>query len=212
MHRICCVFSAALILLTGATAAASDLAGRYELAEGPDAAGRLELNVDGRFAYALSVGALDEQAQGRWVLRGARACLTTEPSPKPPEFSRVPPRPDQTATVLVETAQGRGVPGIDVTVGFDEGEPVAGYTQYYGWSLPTGETRTPRWVELNEPIHRFASPRLPLGPGDQGRLRAVIVPNDLGTVDFREACLEEKDGRFVLHRAEGDMRFRRAED
>jgi hypothetical protein len=172
----------------------------------------LELTPEGRFAYALAVGALDEEARGRWVLRAGQACLTTEPTPQPPEFRRVAPRRNQHATVLVESEQGRGIAGIDVVVGFDRGDPVTGYTQEYGWSLPEDERRTPRWIQLAEPIHRFASPRLPLAPRDKGRLRAAIVANDIDVVDFRDACLEARDDGFVLHRAEGDMRFRRVED
>lgn len=199
------------VLLSTAATAAGDLAGRYEIAEGPDAAGGLELKADGHFAYALSIGALDERAQGRWAMRNGQACLTTQPTPRSPEFKRVPPREDQTATVRVEDGQGEGVAGIDVVVGFDAGEPDTGYTQYYGWSLPEDETRVPRWIELSEPINRFASPRLPLAPADKGRLRAVIVPNDLGIPDFRNVCLEAIGGQYLLHRKEGDMTFKRVD-
>jgi hypothetical protein len=212
MRRLLAAFLALTPLPIAAGAHARDLAGRYRLAEGPDAAGALELTRDGRFGYELAVGALDERAQGRWVRRGAQACLTTQPTPKPPEFVRLAPRGDQTATVLVEAEDGRGIGGVDVTVGFDSGDPATGYTQYYGWSLPEDETRSPRWIELNEPIHRFASPRLPLTPADRGHLRAMIVANDIGVVDFRDACFEAQSDGFVLRRAEGEMHFRRVED
>lgn len=200
------------LTVVASTAQARDLTGRYRLDEGPDAAGALELTADGRFGYVLAVGALDERARGRWVKRGEQACLTTEPTPKPPEFQRAASGPAQKSMVLVESASGTGIAGVDVLVGFDRGEPATGYTQEYGWSLPRGERRIPRWVELREPIHRFASPRYPLAAADQGRLRVVLVANDLGVVDFRDACFEAKGDRFVLHRAEGDMNFRRAEE
>lgn len=199
----------AMIALAASPAGARDLEGRYRLDEGHEAAGQLELTADGRFAYALTVGALDEAAAGRWVRRGEQACLTTEPSPKPPEFKIHKARRDQQSLVLVESANGRGIPGIDVILGFDRGEPVTGYTQYYGWSPPREERRRPRWIQLIEPIHRFTSPRLPL---TGGKLRATIVANDLGVVAFRDACFEAKGDAFVLHRAEGDMKFKRAEN
>jgi hypothetical protein len=190
------------------SAEARDLSGRYRLDEGHEAAGRLEISADGRFAYDLTVGALDEAARGRWVKRGEQACLTTEPTPKPPEFKTLTARRDQQSLVLVEGENGRGIPGIDVVLGFDRGDPVTGYTQYYGWSPPREERRRPRWVQLTEPISRTASPRLPLA----GRkLRVTIVANDIGMVDFRDACFEAKGDHFVLHRAEGDMKFKRAE-
>ncbi|MFT4027559.1 MAG: hypothetical protein QM676_12265 [Novosphingobium sp.] len=203
-------------LIAAAPAAAQDLAGRYRLADGPDVAGALELGKDGTFGYELAAGALDERAQGTWEMQdGAdrpRACLTTRPTPTPPEFQpaepisgdgstiRVtwPPRPDGTL---------RGIAGIDFTIGFDSGDPLTGYTQEDGWSMPPEERRIPRWIELIEPIHRITMARTPL----HGRFRAVLMPNDLGVVNFQDACFEAgEDGLFVLHRKEGDMKFRKA--
>lgn len=37
--------------------------------------------------------------------------------------------------------------------------------------------------------------------------RAVLVPNDLGVVDFQGACLEQAGQGYVLHRREGAMRL-----
>jgi hypothetical protein len=148
-------------------------------------------------------------------MRGEQACLTTEPTPKPPVLQAAPPPPGQTATVRVTWPQGkqgggRGIPGVDFVIGFDRGEPVTGYTQEDGWTLPEAERRAPRWIELREPIYRVVMPRTVFAAQAKGRFLAVLVPNDIGVVNFQDACLEAKDGGFVLHRAEGDMRFRRA--
>ena len=35
----------------------------------------------------------------------------------------------------------------------------------------------------------------------------IIEPNDLGVVDFENACAEKTDRGLTLHRAEGEMRF-----
>lgn len=205
----------ALLALTllAAPASARDLAGRYRLAEGPDVAGQLDLRADHRFGYELAAGALDERAQGRWEQRqtpaGEQACLTTEPSPKPPELQPAAVPADQTATVLVAWANGRGIAGVDFVIGFASGEPLTGYTQDYGWTLPEDEARVPRWIELTEPIYRIPLARTAFPAG--GKFRAVLVPNDLGVVDFRGACLEPRGDGFVLHRAEGEMTFRRVE-
>lgn len=202
-------------LLT-APAAAKDLAGRYRLAEGPDVAGALELRQDGKFGYELAAGALDERAQGTWAMDGNKACLTTEPVPTPPEFQTAEPISGDGATVRVTWPSApdgtvRGIPGVDFVIGFDSGEPVRGYTQEYGWTMPPDETRVLRWIELTEPIHRIRMPRTPL----KGRFRAVLVPNDLGVVNFQGACLEQVKEGFVLHRPSNDgpeweMKFRRA--
>jgi hypothetical protein len=194
-------------LVAAAPAAAQDLAGRYRLAEGPDVAGQLELRADGRFGYALAAGALDERAQGRWELRGGAACLTTEPRPKPPELRPADPLAGDAATVRVTWENGRGIAGVDFVIGFDSGEPVDGYTQDYGWTLPAEETRPPRWIELTEPIHRVRLPRTPFAGS---RFRAVLVPNDIGVVEFQGACLTRQGERYVLRRAEGEMTFVRS--
>lgn len=195
---------AALALTT--PAAAQSLAGRYRLAEGPDVAAQLELREDGRFGYELAAGALDERALGRWEMRGGGACLTTEPSPRPPELRPADPA-GQEATVRVTFPNGRGIGGVDFVIGFDSGEPVSGYTQADGWTLPPEEMRTPRWIELTEPIYRVRLARTPF----TGRhFRAELVPNDIGVVDFKGACLTREGDRYVLRRTEGAMRFVRS--
>lgn len=195
-------------LLLSAPAAAQGLAGRYRLAEGPDVAGQLELTADGRFGYELAAGALDERAQGRWEMGEDAACLTTEPRPRPPELRPAEPLAGDAATVRVTWENGRGIPGVDFVIGFDSGEPIEGYTQDYGWTLPAEEQRVPRWIELTEPIHRVRLARTPLS-GKQ--FRAVLVPNDIGVVDFQGACFSRQGERYVLRRAEGEMTFRRVE-
>ncbi len=187
--------------------------GRYRLAEGPDAAGELVLGADGRFQYALAAGALDERAEGRWEKVGAEICLNTEPTPEPPVFSRAAAgqEADAAATLLVTWPNGRGIAGVDFRIGFDSGDPLEGYTQDYGWTMPAGDPRIPRWIELSVRMHGLRSPRFTLEPPDRGRLRVVLTPNDLGVVDFQGACLEERPGGVVLHRKEGDMHFVRAQ-
>jgi len=206
-----------LILLGAAPAmaqadAGSALAGGWEAAEGPDVAAQLVLRADGRFDYALAAGALDERASGRWVRDGPFACLTTEPTPTPPQFVRQQ-APADGPTVKVVWPNGRGIAGVDLRVGMEGGAVVDGYTQTDGWSLPADATGNVAWIELVEPMHAISSPRFTLQASDHGRLMAVLQPNDLGVVDFRPACLEpDGKGGAVLHRAEGDFQFRRAED
>ncbi len=192
-----------------AAAQVTPLIGEYRLSEGPDAAGGLLIEADGRFRYGLVVGALDERAEGRWELRGDQVCLFTEPKPVPPVFEKGPliEVDGEIPTLLVTGPDDNGVPGIDFVIGFDSGEPAAGYTQYYGWSLPDDDQRIPRWVEVGEPMYRLAVRRFDFAESDGGRLRITIVPNDMGIVDFDGTCAEKSEEGAVLHRAEGDMRF-----
>jgi hypothetical protein len=198
-----------------APAAAEDgpsLVGHYRI-EAIEQAGELLLTPDRRFQYAFTTGALDEHAAGRWEFVDGATCLTTEPKPVPPSFAKAGAVTDPAApTLLVTLPNGRGIPGVDFVIGFDSGEPVTGYTQEYGWTLPEDEARVPRWVQLNEPIFNIASPRFALDAADHGKLRVVLTPNDLGTVDFEQACLEATAVGVVLHRKEGDMPFKRVAD
>ena len=204
----------ALLPASTALAAAPDLAGHYRLAEDHDAAGELLISADGHFDYGLAYGALDEEAHGRWQRQGDAICLYTEPTPVPPAFSRAAAAQTahQDATLMVVWPDGRGIAGVDFRIGFDSGEPIEGYTQVDGFTLDPDEHRTARWIELYEPIHRIAAPRFTLGAEDNGRLLAILTPNDLGIVDFAGACVEATEQGVTLHRKEGDMRFVRDRD
>ena len=204
---------AALLICTPAAAQEASLVGDYRLAEGPDTSGALRITGDGRFSYWFAAGALDERAAGRWDTRNGMACLTTEPKPVPLAIARGPliDVDGTIPTLLVTWPNGEAVPGIDFIIGFDRGETLTGYTQYDGWTMPEGDVRVPRWIELSEPVYRVAAPRFDLTADDGGKLRAIIVPNDMGVADFAPACAEPTKDGLILHRAEGDMRFVRAE-
>ncbi|HMO75772.1 MAG TPA: hypothetical protein PKD99_17800 [Sphingopyxis sp.] len=199
---------AALFALSPA-AQAHPPAGAYRLAEGPDAAGMLVIAPDGGYEYGLAVGALDEYSQGRWEARGDAVCLITDPKPVPPVFEKAEPLAVEGAvpTLLVTWPDGDAISGIDFVIGFDEGDSVAGYTQYNGWTMPDDDPRTPRWIEVSEPVYDIGAPRFELGEGDAGRLHLRLIPNDLGRVDLTDACFAAQGDRFVLRRREGEMRF-----
>ena len=202
------LFAVALIALPAA-AQDSPFVGEYGLAEGPDVGGGLLIRNDGRFQYVLAAGALDERAEGRWEAKGDNICLTTEPKPVPPAFEKAAPIAVEGAvpTLLVTWPNGNGIPGVDFVIGFDSGDVAEGYTQYDGWTMPEDDRRVPRWIELREPIYGIAAPRYELAEADGGKLRVIIVPNDIGVVDFDSACVEKTERGLTLHRAEGQMRF-----
>lgn len=200
---------AVLLIATPAAAQDSPFVGEYALSEGPDVGGGLLIRNDGRFQYMLAAGALDERAEGRWEARGDRICLTTDPKPTPPALEKGPliPVDGTVPTLLVTWPNGRGIPGVDFVIGFDSGDPVEGYTQTDGWTMPDDDNRVPRWVEVNEPIYDITAPRYELTKADGGKLRVIIVPNDLGLVNFENACAEKTDRGLTLHRTQGRMRF-----
>ena len=200
---------AAVLIAAPAAAQDSPFVGEYSLAEGPDVGGGLLIRNDGRFQYMLAAGALDEQAEGRWEVRGDMVCLTTDPKPVPPAMEKGAPIEVEGAvpTLLVTWPNGKGIPGVDFTICFDSGDPTEDYTQVYGWTMPEDDERIPRWIEVREPIYGITAPRYELTEADGGKLRVIIVPNDIGVVNFEGACAEKTERGLTLHRAEGDMRF-----
>jgi len=199
-----------LALAAGRPALAADsAAGLYRLAGDHDAAGELLLRDDGRFEYALAYGALDEHAEGRWVRNGKVLTLTTLPKPVPPVFRRAPdgaPAPNA-PTLRVTSTDGRGIGGVDFRIGFDSGDPITDYTQEDGWTMPSDEHRIPRWIELAEPIYGFMSPRYAIASGTSTTLNFVIVPNDIGVVDFSGMVVDVLPDELHIHRGAGEMRF-----
>ncbi|HEX8512705.1 MAG TPA: hypothetical protein VF688_06310 [Allosphingosinicella sp.] len=200
-----------LLLASAAPAAAEPgVAGTYRLVGEPDAASGLRLRPDGRFQYFLSAGALDEQAQGRWRVAGGRVRLTTEPKPVPPVFRPGPAaKSDAPLSVKVVSPDGGGIAGVDIRIGFDEGAPVEAYTQEDGWSLPAGEKRVPRWIELAFPMYGLASPRFPVDIASGIALAFTLVPNDLGVVDFEGVKLEAAGRALIVHRGGARLRYER---
>jgi hypothetical protein len=205
MRRLAPAITLCAALLSAPVSAGAPGPGQYRVSEGPDVAGGLEIGANHKFRYVLAAGALDEHAEGSWYRVGAKICLRTEPRPVPAQFSLVPAEAAQEHTLLVTWPNGNGLAGVDFRIGFDSGEPLTGYTQYYGWSMPQDDARAPRWIELAVPMHRLMSQRIAL----DGRksIRIVLTPHDLGTVDFQGACLEAQGDAYVLHREGGEMRL-----
>lgn len=207
--RIALAFLPILLLGGAALAGERSPAGEYRLVGEQDVASGLALRPDGRFDYFLIAGALDEQARGRWSAADGVVTLATEPRPVPPAFSQLAPAATDAAplTVKVSWPGGRGIALVDLRIGFDEGEPVYGYTQEDGWSLPAGERRTPRWIELKVPMHDFVSPRFPIDLAAGNALAFTLTPNDLGTFDFTGVRIEMAEGALVVVRDGARLRY-----
>ncbi|MGD9663858.1 MAG: hypothetical protein AB7U34_01410, partial [Novosphingobium sp.] len=137
------------------------IAGEYRAVDSFEMFQGLLLRPDGTFAYALSVGALDQRSSGTWTRHGDSFELVTTPKPVPPRFVQGDASEDADAPfVQVTWPNGRGIAGIDVVLGCRGREPVGGYTQEDGWSPPSGDCPHPEWIELVEPIHETRSARI----------------------------------------------------
>jgi hypothetical protein len=133
----------AVLVLAGWIAAPAgaqeELAGRYVLRGVREMAAELVLGSDGRFAYALTYGALDQGAQGSWSRRGDRVVLTSDSAP-PPSFggATMETRPEaqyerlgNAAPLVVRVTSpesGAGWRNVKVTVELSDGRTVTGTT------------------------------------------------------------------------------------
>ncbi|HEY0412747.1 MAG TPA: hypothetical protein VGD66_06385 [Allosphingosinicella sp.] len=205
------ILAALLLLAAGSAAEARGPAGRYRLVGVQDAASELLIRPDGRFAYVLAYGALDEHAEGRWTLSGKTLRLTTLPKPIPPAFSAGPAGRTLEAplTLRAVSPDGYGIGGVDFRIGFDAGPPVESYTQEDGWSLPPEETRAPRWVQLEVAIYGFASPRFPIDAATANKLTFILTPNDMGVPDFEGLELDVAADGLRMHRNGALLIYRR---
>jgi hypothetical protein len=176
-------------------------------------AARLVLKADGRFAYALSYGALDEQAQGRWVEKDGQVLLTTEPAPKPPRFAVVSDKPkagDVIEVALADPDLLQGSPLTMVVTYADAPEPVFVEAGEDG-RLPVPAGKTVASLVPDLPV--FPIPLAPYAVKRGGR-RIVFKfePNNIGTAGFAAEPLAIEGSALILKRYDRSIRFEEAED
>jgi hypothetical protein len=222
--RGCRALAAALLCIAGpahaqeaappaAPKAPASLAGDYVHSQMELVAG-IRLNADGTFLYGLTVGSLDESAKGRWEAIGNRIRLTSDPRPVAPTITagRVEAAPGKPFAIRVLAPNGRDVPGVDLRIEFDTGEPLESYLAGGPWSLPPDETRAPRFVTFSMASYRLHSERLPLDARTGSIATFALTPNDFGVIDLSEAQAEIHGETLTLHRPEGVMQFKRTKD
>lgn len=172
----------------------------------------IRLNPDGTFEYGLSVGSLDERARGRWRRTGDRIELVSAPRPVAPSISasRVEADPGQPFALRLVAPNGGDIPGIDLRIDFDTGEPLESYLAGGPWTLPANEKRRPRFITFSKKSYRIASGPLPLR-ADAGTVAIfLLTPNDFGVIDLTGAYLEPDGDSLVLRRPDGTIIFERA--
>ncbi len=191
-----------------ASAVASGYVGKYVHSEMELAAG-LWLKADGTFQYFLTVGSLDERAIGRWTASGDRIILVNDPVPVPPTITAGPVGrdPPTKLRLKVTTPSGRGVPGVDLIVGFDAGSLVEEYTQANGWTLPADEKREPRWVTLSMSSYGLHSARFPIVAQTANAMTYILTPNDIGVVNFAAVNVTMEGESLTVMREGQSMRF-----
>lgn len=189
------------------------LVGEYVHSQMELAAGIL-LNADGTFLYGLTVGSLDERAQGRWAASGDRIAFTSDPRPVAPTITAgtIDGDTGQPFAIRVLTPRGDDMPGVDFTIAFDNGEPLEGHMLGEPWSFPEDESRTPRSVTFEMPGYRLRSEPMPLDRKDGTTANFILTPNDFGVADLTGAHADIEGETLTLHHPSGGrLSFRRIE-
>ena len=196
---------AAVIAL--ALAPAAGVAGLYRTHQ-MEVAGGLELKPDGHFRYALSYGAVDEEAEGDWTLDGGTVRLTSKPMPNAPSFELVRDDPAPKGELWMKLEDP----------GFEWGHPleaVAKGESSGGFEISADDSGR---VELSgKPAVRAIAPEMPvygptgdtlaLSPDRGHRLLFRFHRNDLGRARFDREPLERAAGELLLRRYDTTFRF-----
>lgn len=177
----------------------------------PETASVLELSVDGRFAWFLTVGALDLGAEGSWRLGEDGAVrLDTEPPVRPPEVELLGhgTEPGEGLAVRILDESGETPVYLDVSGEYDSDEP--GYARldedHYRFDAETGRRVVAVRVEV--PWTGFRSQRFEV-PTGANLVRLRFAPNDIARADFRgERAIIDSEG-LTLNVLGAPMRYRR---
>lgn len=205
---------ATLLLLIAAAPAdpahPAALVGEYDGHQMEMGAG-LELKADGRFRYALSYGALDEEAQGSWVADRETVVLTSD-HVTPPRFTLVEQKtgPAKELHVALDVPHGMNPQYFDAVVTFADGHSVQ---QQLGEEeetvIPIANGAVPARIMIVLSIFEIHGDWVTIDPAKGGRFHFRFEPNDLGKVDFRGTVLKIEGGDLLLDRYGRAVRFHR---
>ena len=198
---------AALVLLAAPAPAQASPTGLYELHQ-MEMGGGLELQANGRFRYALTYGAVDEEAEGDWTFDGKTVRLTSNPMPKAPSFELVrdDPAPKGELYLTLEDP------------GFQWGHPleaIAADAAKRGFEISADDSGR---VDLSgRPAIVAIAPEMPVyGPtgdvfplsADRGhRLLFRFHANDLGKARFDKQELQQDGPDLRMERYDTSLRF-----
>jgi hypothetical protein len=203
-------FVASVFALLAAPLHAEDVAGIYDGSQ-MELAARLELNADGRFAYFLSYGAVDEVAQGQWHEIDGGIVLDSDPVTAP-AFEQVGTAAGEPGAVSIylDVPDGLPIQLFSAFVTLSNGASFVADFGVDGLVIPFEEGEKVSSVALALPMFEVRSGDLPVADGEHD-LTFRFLPNDFGVFDFDNAFLPRRDGAFLLQRFDRMLRFRREE-
>lgn len=176
--------------------------GTYCLAGVREVGSCFRFSADQTFEYFLSYGAYDETSEGRWRLDGNEVVLESPPYDRKPRFVFKERRAadDNAFKILVVSAAGRGIAGVDVRVRCDGGAH-EGYTQQDGYATPCATA--PSEIALGLRMFGQAYEAVPYSgtPDGQKALVFEFEAGDLGKKAFPGTRLRrDGDGLGLTYR------------
>ena len=201
---------AGLLLGVAPAAANPSFAGYYESRQMEVAAG-LELKPNGKFRYALSYGAVDEEGEGDWTSDGKTVRLTSNPMPKGPTFELVrdDPAPKGQVWMMFDKASFNWTGRVDAiaTVLGMKGKGLVTASSSDGRVESGGRTLTS--IEPLVPMYRIPGGAVRLSPDRGHRLLFRFHPNDIGRPMFKGQLLTNDGSALLLDRYDTVIRFLR---
>lgn len=172
----------------------------------------LALGADHRFRYALSYGALDEVAEGKWESDGAASVFLTSDPTTPPRFTLLgesPATPGQ-LRVALDVPSGISRQYFSAIVRFADGRSSVRQLQEEGLTLSLAQGEQPVSLTLLLSVLGVESEAFKLNPGSGSEVHLRFDPNDLGKVAFERTPLRIDQDDLLLERHERLIRFRRS--
>jgi hypothetical protein len=202
----------AFLMTMVATAAPAQLVGHYD-GHQMEMGAELILKADGRFQYGVAYGALDEEAEGTWVLQGDHVLLTSDPV-TPPRFVLLgqKPAPAGTFRLSLEAPQGMSLQYFDAVLAFAHREPEGGQLSDDGVSVPIDAKDPPLTVRMFLPVYEVKGDPVPIDPAKGYWLSFRFEPHDLGKADVRATPLAHDKGDLELERFGRTNRYHRDRD
>jgi len=196
-----------LLLVTPAPAAVAP--GVYDGSQ-MEMAVRLVLRPDGKFGYALSYGALDEQASGTWRAEKDGVALDSDPV-KALRFTLLhqDKGDDRVVQFSLELPEGMDAQYFLAGIELADGRVMGGHFSADGYSFPLEPGQQPVRVQIALPVFDISSDPVGVDPAKGLRFRFRFEPNELGRVDFRGTMLRAEKGQLVLQRHGLSLHFRR---
>jgi hypothetical protein len=171
--------------------------------------GGLELMPDGHFRYGLDYGAASEQGEGRWVAKGGKILLTSDPMPKGPSFDLVKDEPAAPGELWVQLAPpgfGDFTTNLNAVVTLKNGSRQE-IRDDGGGHMPV-DARSVTAIQPVVPIYGDITSAIPISPDRGHRLTVRFMPNDLGKPRFNGEPLTREGDTLVLYRYDAKIVFK----